>query len=233
MKKLLVVFLLVLAVSAVAQNSKPSAAVAANTQSSGLMTPPPAPTDMMSLPTGTAIRMKLETALSSSTAKRGDRFGGRVVQAVVNTKGQVIIPVGTALEGEVVRVEETRRVKGTGTLDLLPRTITLPDGQRYTINASLVDTSNHSAVNVNEEGEVKAAGHDRKDLIEIGVGTAAGMTIGGIAGGGKGLLIGGAIGGGATVVHWLTKTKTAQLPAGTEIIMELSRPLILSVSDGD
>jgi hypothetical protein len=233
MKKLAVLIVMVLAVSAAAQDSKPSAAIGDGSHSTTLVTPPRGSNDSLALPVGTAIRMKLETPLSSATAQRGDRFGGRVTEAVRNTKGAVIIPVGAALEGEVVRVAEQRRIKGTGTLDLLPRVITLPDGQRYNINANVVDTSNHNQTSVNDEGEVKGVGHDRGDLIEVGVGTAAGMTIGGIAGGGKGLLIGGAIGGGATIVHWLTKTKTAELPAGTEVIMELSRPLMLSAAEGD
>jgi len=62
------------------------------------------------------------------------------------------------------------------------------------------------------------------------VGTGIGAAVGGF----KGAMIGGAIGGGATVIHWLTKTKTAEVRPGTEIIMELSRPMALTVmQEGD
>jgi len=54
------------------------------------------------------------------------------------------------------------------------------------------------------------------------------MLIGGLAGGGKGLLIGGAIGAGATVGHWLSKRNSATLPSGTQLMMELSRPMTLN-----
>lgn len=233
MKKLAVLLVLVLAVSAVAQQSKPSAAIGANHTTSALSAPARS-TDGYSLPVGTALRMKLETPLSSATAQRGDHFGGRLVQAVLNANGKVMIPVGTGIEGEVIRVAEQRNIKGGSTIDLLPHVLTLPDGSRFMVNATVVDTSNHNQVDVNDEGAIKAKSHDRGDLIETGAGTAAGMTIGGIAGGGKGVLIGGAIGAGATVVHWLTKTKTAELPAGTEIIMELSRPFTMSaMTEGD
>jgi hypothetical protein len=189
--------------------------------------------DGYSLPIGTIIRMKLETPLSSGSSQRGDRFGGRVVEAV-KMNGRTVIPVGAAIEGEVTRTEEQRRIQGTGMLDLLPRTITMPDGQRYTIVGNVVDTSNSSEVNVTEEGQIKAKGHDKNDLIETGIGTAVGAGIGGaIGGGGKGILIGAAVGGGATVVHWLTKTKSAQLPAGTELYMQLSRPMQLAADAGD
>jgi hypothetical protein len=54
------------------------------------------------------------------------------------------------------------------------------------------------------------------------------MLIGGLAGGGQGMLIGGAIGAGVTVTHWLAKHRSATLPAGTELVMELSRPMVMN-----
>lgn len=234
MKKSAVLLVTVMAIGAVAQQSKPSAAIGGTHTTPALSAPARMANDAFSLPVGTALRMKLETPLSSASAQRGDHFGGRVVQAVLNANGKVMIPVGTAVEGEVVRAAEQRNIKGGSVIDMLPHVLTLPDGSRYLVSAAVVDTSNHNQVDVNEEGAIKAKSHDRGDLIETGAGTAAGMTIGGIAGGGKGVLIGGAIGAGATVVHWLTKTKTAELPAGTEIIMELSRPFTMSaMNEGD
>jgi hypothetical protein len=56
------------------------------------------------------------------------------------------------------------------------------------------------------------------------------MLIGGLAGGGKGLLIGGAVGATATVTHWLAKHRSAMLPAGTELVMELNRPMTMTMT---
>lgn len=235
------VALLVLAVATgtvgVAQNNdKPSAAVPATghrqTRQAPPLAQPQSSPDATALPIGTAIRMKLETPLSTERNRRGDHFGGRVVEAVM-LNGKTVIPVGAALEGEVIRADEHRRIRGTPTIDLRPTLVTLPDGQRYTINANVVDTSDRS-LNVNDEGEIKGKGHDNADLVETGVGAAIGTGIGAAAGGFKGAMIGGAIGGGATVIHWLTKTKTAEVRPGTEIIMELSRPMALTVmQEGD
>ena len=235
MKRLTILLVLAITASAAAQ-TKPSAAVPANPKTHSkptqtLIQPESAP-DASALPIGTAIRMKLETPLSTTTNKFGDRFGGRVVEAVM-LNGRTIIPVGAALEGQVIRVEEHRRIKGTPQLDLRPTMVTLPDGQRYAINATITDTSDRS-LNVNDEGQIKGKGRDKADWVETGIGAAVGTGIGAAAGGGKGALIGGTIGAGATVVHWLVKTKSAQIPAGTEIIMELSRPLALNaVQEGD
>ena len=188
--------------------------------------PPAAPAQGLSLPTGTGIKMKLETPLSTSTSKAGDTFAGRVTEAVM-LNGKAVIPVGAALQGRVVRVTDPRRIKGVPTLDLMPDEITMPDGTRYTIQAVVVDSS-APHTNVNDEGQIKGPGHDKRDLLEMGVGTGAGVGVGAAVGGGKGALIGGLIGGGATVVHWLTRRHSADLPAGTEIVMELNRPLALS-----
>ena len=190
---------------------------------------PPAPQGL-SLPTGTGIKMKLETPLSTRSSKAGDTFAGRVTEAVM-LNGKAVIPVGAALQGRVVRVTDPRRIKGVPTLDLMPDEITMPDGTRYTIQAVVVD-SNAAHTSVNDEGQIKGPGHDKRDLLEMGVGTGAGVGVGAAVAGGKGALIGGLIGGGATVVHWLTRRHSADLPAGTEIVMELNRPLALSQATG-
>jgi hypothetical protein len=232
---LLVLVALTLTISATAQTAKPSATAmshARNTYSTVPMAQPAPSKDGYALPVGTAIRIKLENKLSTSTSKRGDRFGGRVLEPV-KISGRIIIPVGTAVEGEVVRAEETRRVRGLPTLDLRPQFITLPDGVRYSINASVIDTSDPEHLDVNDEGQIKGEGHDRTDVIETAAGTGVGAAIGAKIGGGKGVLIGAGVGATATLIHWLTKTKSADLPAGTELILELSRPMQLTSAEGD
>jgi hypothetical protein len=108
----------------------------------------------------------------------------------------------------------------------------MPNGDRFMLNATLVDTNARRGSDVNNEGQFKGAGHDGKDLTEIGMGTGGGMLVGGLVGGGKGLLIGGAIGAGATVTHWLSKHRSTTLPAGTVLVMELNRPMVMNPSSG-
>ena len=56
------------------------------------------------------------------------------------------------------------------------------------------------------------------------------MLVGGLIGGGPGLLIGGAVGATSTTVHWLTKHRSATMPAGTELTLELNRPLSMTTA---
>jgi hypothetical protein len=181
----------------------------------------------LSLPTGTSVKMKLETAISTSTTRPGDRFEGRVTEPVV-VDGKTVIPVGASLEGKVTRLTEPRRIKGAPSIELHPERITMPNGDQFTINATVVDTSRESHTNVNNEGVIKGEGHDHRDVVVGGASTAGGMVIGGLAGGGEGLLIGGLIGAAGGATHWLWRHHSAELPAGTEITMELSRPMSLA-----
>jgi hypothetical protein len=184
-----------------------------------------------SLPAGTVVKVKLEKTLSTFSSNGGDPFTGRVTEAVV-LDGKTVIPTGATVEGRVTKVNEPRRIAGKPTIGLFPETVTLPNGERYMLNAPVIDTSLRNGTDVDEEGQFKGAGHDGKDLTEIGLGAGGGMLVGGLIGGGKGTLIGGAIGATATVAHWLGKRRSAVLPAGTELVMELSRPMAMTAAGG-
>ncbi len=181
------------------------------------------------LPSGTAVKMKLETTLATFSSKAGDPFSARVTEPVV-IDGKTVIPTGATVEGRVTKASEPRRVAGKPTIAIFPENLVLPNGDKFTLNASLVDTNAGHGSDVNTEGQFKGAGHDGKDLTQIGMGTGGGMLIGGLIGGGKGLLIGGAVGATVTVAHWLGKHRSAMLPAGTELVMELNRPMTMTMT---
>jgi hypothetical protein len=178
----------------------------------------------ISLPTGTSLTVKLENNIATYSSKTGDPFSARITEAVL-LDGKTVIPVGATVQGRVAQVSEPRRISGRPTIGIFPEALVMPDGQRFALSASLAETNLHNGTEVNDEGQFKGRGHDGQDLTEIGMATGGGMVIGGLAGGGKGLVIGGAIGATATVVHWLGKKKSATLLAGTELVMELNRPL--------
>jgi len=212
------------------QSAKPLPTKSQTTTPAELKQPvkPEAPANLVAkvstLPVGTPVRMKLETPLSTSTSSKGDSFSGRITQDV-KLNDKVVLPVGASLQGQVIRVSEPRRIKGKPMIQLLPESVTLPNGQRCAISAAVADTNKINDTSVDDEGRIKGPGHTDRDVLEIGAGTGAGAIIGGIAAGGKGSLIGAGIGAGGTVIHWLTKRNSASLPAGSEIIFELSRPM--------
>ena len=202
MKKLIVLLCTVLVAAAVAQND-------------------------LTLPEGTSLKVKLENTIATFSNKAGDPFSGRVMEPVL-LDGKTVIPAGTEVQGRLTRVSQPRRIAGKPTIGVFPETIVLPSGERFMLNATLVDTSVRNGTDVNNEGQFKGKGHTGKDMTEVGLGTGGGMMVGGLIGGGKGVLVGGVIGATATVAHWLSKHNSAMLPAGTELDMELSRPLVMT-----
>jgi hypothetical protein len=180
-----------------------------------------------SLPAGTSIKVKLETTLATFSNKSGDSFSGRVTEPVM-LDGKTVIPIGTTVQGRVTKTTEPRRIAGKPTIGIFPESMVLPNGEKYVLNAVLVDTNVRKGTDVNNEGEFKGAGKDGRDLAEIGLGTGSGMALGGLIGGGKGVVIGGLVGATATVTHWLSQRRSAILPAGTELTMELSRPVSMT-----
>jgi len=180
------------------------------------------------VPAGTALMVRLDTTLATFSNRPGDPFRGSLTQAVV-VNGQTVIPAGATVEGRVTKVSEPRRISGRPTLSILPEAVIMPTGERYFLDATLTDT-NIPGTDVNSEGQFKGTGHDRRDVVETGGGTAGGMLIGGLIGGGPGILIGGAVGATSTTVHWLAKHRSATLPAGTQLTLELNRPLTMTTS---
>ena len=187
-----------------------------------------AQTNAPSVPEGTSLKVKLETTISTFSSKVGDPFQGKISEPVV-IEGKALIPAGAIVEGRVTKLNEPRRIKGKPTIGIFPEHILMPDGQRYMLNAVLVDTDIRGT-DVTEEGMFKGSGHNRKDQIEVAGGTGAGMLIGGLIGGGPGLLIGGAVGASATTTHWLVQRRSAVLPSGTQLMLELSRPMTMSTT---
>lgn len=180
------------------------------------------------VPAGTVLMVRLETTLATFSNRVGDPFQGKIVQPIV-LNGKTLIPAGATVEGRVTKVSEPRRISGKPSLGILPEAVIMPTGERYFLDATLTDT-NIPGTDVSSEGQFKGTGHDRRDQLEVGGGAAGGMLIGGLIGGGPGVLIGGAVGATSTTVHWLAKHRSATLPAGTQLTLELNRPLTMTTT---
>ena len=234
----LVLALAMLSSSAFA-GQKPSAAKPAPAQATTAATEQQADTEQQpqltqpdavsgpALPAGTQVKMKLEQQISTITNKAGDTFSGRVTEDVF-LNGKAVIPVGSTIQGHVVRVSAERRYKGRPSMDLHPEIVTLPNGDKFNFIADVTKTD-AGGTHVNSEGRVIGSGIDKSDKIQMAVGAGGGALVGGLAAqSASGTFIGAAVGGGAAVIYWLTKHKSATLPPGTEIVMELARPMTVT-----
>jgi hypothetical protein len=137
----------------------------------------------VTLPSGTAIEVRVNESLSSDTTPQGERFTGTLTSDVTDPgTGRVVIPRDAEVTGRVLSATPSGRLSDSGELQLTINTI------RY----------GSSVANVTVEPfVVKGESHTKSNTTKIGGGAALGAIIGAIAGGGKGAAIGAGVGGAA------------------------------------
>jgi len=90
---------------------------------------------------GTTIRASLDTPLSTRTSRVGDRFTATVTAPVVDPNGNLIVPIGSKLNGQITEPSDERlasAIKGMGHLNLRFTNLQLPNGSDVPINATLL-----------------------------------------------------------------------------------------------
>ena len=161
---------------------------------------------------GTAINVRLGSALGSKLSQAGQTFSGRVAKDVL-VGGAVAIPQGATVSGTVTDAKALGKFAGGAVLQVRLDSINL-NGSDIPVQTALRTFS--------EKGKGK------RTAVLAGGGAALGGLIGGLAGGGKGAAIGLAAGGGAGAGGAaLTGNKEIVLPAESAISFELSQPLEL------
>ncbi len=122
----------------------------------------------MTVPEGTEIQVRLDTPLSSRTARTEDRFEATVMMPV-DVDNRIVIPAGTRVRGTVVSAEPAERPARGGKLDLAFNRLELEDSTRADIRARVVSLSE---------------GIDKSDTgKKAGIGAALGVLLGSVIGG--------------------------------------------------
>lgn len=170
-----------------------------------IMSDDPVPV-VVKVPVGTQMDVRLQTALSSETAKVEQRFEATTIVDVM-VGGKVAIPSGTVVRGFVSSVRPAGRLERRGSITLSFDEMVM-DTKRPPMRASVVQALD---------------GKMGDDVGKIGAGAAVGAILGGILGGGKGMLAGILIGGGGTIAA--SDGANAELPPGTILRIRLDQPL--------
>lgn len=163
------------------------------------------------IPAGTTLAVRLESAVSSESSQVEDAISATLIDALL-IDGIEVLPAGSVVTGAVTGVQPAGKVKDRASLALRFSAITVagPNG-RYPIAARLA---------------LVAPTTRKKDVATVAIPAAGGAIIGAIIGGKKGAGIGAAIGGGGgTAVVLTTKGPEVRLAQGAV----LSPPLDQSV----
>lgn len=164
------------------------------------------PERMLTLPVGTELDVRLQTPLSSETARVEQRFEATTVLDVEMGR-DVAIPAGSVVRGFVSSVKQAGRLDRTGSLTLSFDEVVV--GQRISrLRASVVKALDPKTTD---------------DLTRVGTAAVVGAVLGGILGGTKGALLGVLIGGGGTIAS--TEGSDVELPVGTVLRIRLDQPL--------
>lgn len=176
---------------------------------------------------GTTLRVRMNTTITSKTARVGDTFSATVTEPVYSTTGVVVIPTGSTVVGRVDSVTAAAKGGKVGTIDASFTSVRLPNGRLRAINGSLADLDSKSAKSDNE-GTASGDKTKHRKIIFIGGGAGGGAILGGAVGGGKGALIGGILGGiGGLIAETQTRGEEATVKAGTEFGVSLNQAISL------
>lgn len=176
---------------------------------------------------GTVMRVRMNSTISSKTAKVGDFFTTTVTEPVYSSNGVVVIPTGSTLTGRVDAVKPAAKGGKPGEIDASFIKLKLPNGRTRTINGSLTDLES-GKTKTDDEGTVTAGKMKNRKIIFIGGGAAGGALLGAIVGGGKATAIGAIVGAGAGFLgDRFTKGPEAQVKSGTEFGVYLNQAISL------
>ncbi|HWA96705.1 MAG TPA: hypothetical protein VG844_19065 [Terracidiphilus sp.] len=188
----------------------------------GIVHPPALPPGQLA--SGTVIRVKLLTDLSSALSKVGEPFRARVASDVL-ADGNVVIPAGSEIQGRVSEAS-MGHFAGSGSLMLQPDWVTLPDGSSYRLHAVVASTPG-SRNRVQAEGQIIPDPGIKRAGIEYGGAIGAGAVTGAYLGGPVGALVGGLVGAGAVTTHLLVSHPQVHLDNGTYMTLTLTHNMQL------
>jgi len=174
------------------------------------------------IPKGTVIPIQLLTKISTKTLKEGDGVYGMTVYPIT-VNNEIIIPVGSWVNGKITQVQRPGKIKGKAGLALSFQTLVLPSGSTIPLYASLAGSSD--AVRT-AEGKLEGDSSVGEDATTIAKTTAVPAVIGGVVNGQRGARVGAGAGAGvglATVL--LTRGKDIVLDRGSTLEIVLDRPL--------
>lgn len=200
-------------------------------------TPLPAASDsgvrQFTVPAGTQLLLSLRNTIDTKSAQPGDDVYCQTAFPVVRDN-VTVIPPGTYVKGEIVKVQRAGRIKGRAEVLLRFQTVIFPNGYTVDMAGMLYGDPGTRGAKTDEEGTVKTDSHDilnKAPAASLG-GALVGSSVGSVVSGGtpKGALIGGGIGAAVLLVPaLLTRGADVRIEPGAALTMKLEHPLVVDI----
>ncbi len=173
------------------------------------------------VPKGTEIRIRLLDTLATQRNEVGDSFRSETVGDVI-IDGEIAIPSGSKIYGEVTLVKRAGRIRGRSEMNLKFDQVELPDGHRFPFDATVVSIEEQRDEKVKEDdGTLEAPSDVGGDAKKIGAAAGIGALIGILAGGGA--KVGAAIGA-------LTGTAGVLAMRGSDLLLPVETELVVKLN---
>jgi hypothetical protein len=219
---------------AVAAQTTPTNVAANPAPASAPASPAASAIRQITVPAGTEVLLQLKSTIDTKNAQVGD---GVYCQTAfpVSIDNVIVIPGGTYVKGEIVKVQRAGRVKGRAEVLFRFTSMIFPNGYTVDLPGTVHHDSGAANATVDDEGKIKADSQKAKDAGTVLKGTGIGAAGGGIATGTRAGVLGGAgIGaaaGLATVL--LTRGQDLRIEAGTSLKMLTQVPLTVDIAPLD
>jgi len=186
---------------------------------------------------GTKVPLSLINSVSTRHSAQGDRVYLETVFPIL-VNGRIVLPVGSYVAGTVTQIKRPGRVKGRGELYVRFDSLTLPNGVTRDFHGRVGSMDGTARDELDRrEGMVRSEGNKAGDARTVGEATAAGASVGVLAGNavghaGMGAGIGAAAGAAAGMAGVLfSRGPDAVLSKGSTLEMVLDREVSFDESE--
>ncbi len=159
----------------------------------------------VTIPAGTAFRVRTIDAIDVDATQSGAKFRGAIDDPIM-LGGEVIVPRGADVLLVAAKVQQGGRMKGSDLIELKVNSIAVA-GRSYQVVTSV--------------SQAKSAGEGKKTARKVAGGAGLGAIVGGLAGGGKGAGIGALVGGAGGTVLAATSQPHLKIPSESRLVFQL------------